>query len=373
MEAVGRLAGGVAHDFNNLLSIVLGYTTFALESIPAGPVRDDLQEVMHAGQRAAELTRQLLTFSRQQVFQPSILDLAHVVLGVEKMLKRVLGEDIELILDSDQAAGKIAADPGQVEQVLMNLVVNARDAMPRGGTVLMRTENVTLDDSYSALGVPAGEYVLLSVADTGTGMDAATQARVFEPFFTTKGVGKGTGLGLSTVYGIVKQSRGHVALESELGKGSTFKIYFPRTDQLEDERKPISAAPASMRGCETVLVVEDEDPVRRLMCTVLRRLGYEVLEAKNGGEAFLICEKPECRIDLLVTDVVMPRMSGRELVDRLAPTRPNMHVLYVSGYADAALAEHGVHHADAPFLQKPITPDVFARKVREVLGSIAPR
>ncbi len=369
MEAIGQLAGGVAHDFNNLLTVILSYSTMALERIPAAdPLREDLVEITRAGSRAAELTRQLLAFSRQQVLSPQVIDLNQVVSGLESMLRRLIVEDVAITI-CKEPIGQAFADPSQIEQVVVNLVVNARDAMPQGGTITIETRNAELDDAYAAShhDVKPGRYVLLAVTDTGVGMDAATRARVFDPFFTTKK--NGTGLGLSTVWGIVSQSGGHVCLHSESGVGTTFKVYLPRVDRPVDQLKErVPRLPVGLRGDETILVVEDEEQVRDLVCVVLRHHGYKVLQAQNGGEALLACEKYTDKIDLLLTDVLMPRMTGRELAARLSPLRPDMKVLYVSGYTENSGFDHGVLDSGAAFLPKPLIPATLLRKVREVLG-----
>jgi PAS domain S-box-containing protein len=374
MEAVGRLAGGVAHDFNNLLTVMTCYTEMALTAlVQADPVRDLVREIEGATRRASALTRQLLAFSRQQVLEPQVVDLNHSLAAFEHILVRVLGEDIELALLTDRAVGKVFADPTQIEQVLMNLVVNARDAMPQGGKLTVETSDVVLDASYAASHpeVVPGPYVMLAVTDTGHGMDADTVHRVFDPFFTTKEVGKGTGLGLATVYGVVKQSRGHIWVYSEPGVGTTFKVYLPRHDGAAAPVSDATPVPRAARGYETILLVEDDPHVRTVLRTLLRKLGYTVLDAMSGGDALLLCEQYEGRIDLLVTDVIMPRMNGRQLAARLLQQRPDLRVLFVSGYTETTIVHHGVLDSGIHFLQKPVTPDSLARKVREALESSA--
>jgi nitrogen-specific signal transduction histidine kinase/CheY-like chemotaxis protein len=373
LEAVGRLAGGVAHDFNNLLTVSNGYA----DLLPAHVRGDDeareaVEEIRRAGERASSLTRQLLTFSRNQVLQPRLLDLNAIIAVTGKMLRRLLGEDIALAVTLDPALGRVRADPGHLEQVLLNLCVNARDAMPRGGKLTIETRNVELDDAFARahLEVRPGPYVLLAVSDTGVGMTAEVKAHIFEPFFTTKGLGKGTGLGLATVYGILQQSGGAIGVYSEAGRGTTFKVYLPRADGSGPEEGDRPEAAATPRGNETVLVAEDEGPVRVLVGEVLRAYGYGVLEANDGAEAIRVAEGNAGPIDLLVTDVVMPGMSGRALAQHLA-LRPSLKVLYVSGYTDDAVVRHGVLEAETAFLQKPFRPDDLARKVRAVLD--APR
>jgi two-component system cell cycle sensor histidine kinase/response regulator CckA len=370
MEAVGRLAAGIAHDFNNLLTAILGSTDLLLENLAADhPGREDALESRQAALRAADLTRQLLAFSRQQVLAPRTLDLNDVVRDVERLLRRLIGEDVELrtVLGSD--LGAVRADPSQIEQVLVNLAVNARDAMPLGGTLTIETGNVLLDDTYVASQplVAAGDYVMIAMSDTGIGMDAETQARAFEPFFTTKERGKGTGLGLATVYGIVKQSDGYIWVYSERGLGTTFKVYLPRVVGPAEPPVAMPAATRSLQGSETILVVEDQDEVRTLIRKILEARGYRVLAAGNGAAALQTAALHPGPIHLLVTDVVMPGMSGRELSSQLTTTRKTMRTLYLSGYTDESIVRHGVLEHGVEFLQKPFTADGLARKVREVL------
>jgi PAS domain S-box-containing protein len=371
MEVVGRLAGGIAHDFNNLLTVINGYGEMVLAMLPRGdPARDSVAEMVKSGERAATLTRQLLAFSRQQVLAPRVLNLNTVIAEMEKMLRRVIGEDIELATRLEPTLGPVRADPGQLEQVLLNLAVNARDAMPRGGKLTLETHDAELDEAYAVdhAGVVPGRYALLAVSDTGTGMAPEVRERVFEPFFTTKGPGKGTGLGLATVHGIVTQSGGRVEVYSEVGRGTTFNIYLPRFGGAPPAfRTPHSATAASPRGHETLLLAEDEEAVRALSRHVLRECGYAVLEARNGEEALHLCERERGEIHLLISDVVMPGIGGRQLAERLLAVRPGMRVLYLSGYADDAVIRHGVLEADVNFLQKPFSASTLARRVREVL------
>jgi hypothetical protein len=370
MEAVGQLAGGIAHDFNNLLTIISGYADMLIAgAAPTDPGRPLLEEVRAAGERAAGLTRQLLAFSRKQVLEPQVLDLNDVVRQADRMLRRLIGEDVRLAAVLSPGLSPVKADPGQVEQVLMNLAVNARDAMPTGGKLTIETTSADLDEGYAASRpeVLPGRYVLLAVSDTGAGMDAATRARIFEPFFTTKGVGKGTGLGLAMVHGFVKQSGGHIAVYSEPGHGTTFKIYLPAADGPRPSGESRRGPAEARRGSETILLVEDEPAVRGLAAMALRAAGYAVLEAAHGGEAVRTAEAHAGPIHLLVSDVVMPELGGRLLAERLTASRPGMKALFVSGYTDDAVVRHGVLEAEVAFLQKPFTPAALTRKVREVL------
>ncbi len=375
MEAVGRLAGGVAHDFNNLLTVIKGYSELLLEGLTASDHhREEVEEIRKAADRAAGLTRQLLAFSRQQVLAPKVLNLNGIVSNMDRLLNRLIGEDVGLFTILEPVLGSVKADPGQIEQVIMNLAVNARDAMPRGGKLIIETANVDLDESYvlEHTSAKAGPYVMLSVSDSGLGMSDQVRQRIFEPFFTTKEMGKGTGLGLSTVYGIVKQSEGCIWVYSEIGVGTAFKVYLPRVDAPAE---PIvqKSLPLDLHGSETVLLVEDEDGVRALVRQVLHKHGYTVLEARDGAEAFRQCERHAKPIDLLLTDVVLEHMSGRELAEKLSSLRPEMKVLYISGYTDDAVVHHGVLSAGKAFLQKPFTTDALARKVRQVLAPEAVR
>jgi len=374
MEAVGQLAGGVAHDFNNLLTAIGGYSDLGMRRLnDSDPLRRNLEEIKRASTRAGSLTRQLLAFSRKQMLQPKVIDLNTIVGEVDKMLRRLIGEDIDFITILESAPCLVKADPGQIEQVLVNLAVNARDAMPRGGKLTIQTNHVYLDEAYARthVAVQSGHYILMAVSDTGIGIDLETQKRVFEPFFTTKEVGKGTGLGLSTVYGIVKQSGGSIWVYSEPGKGTAFKVYLPAINTIvETEQKPTISE--TFGGWETVLLVEDEHIVRNLACEILEMHGYRVLTASDGEKACRVCEEYPEEINLMITDVVMPVMSGRELAERVAQRRPRMAVLYMSGYTDDAIVRHGVLDHDMPFLQKPFTPDAFARKVRDVLEQNQP-
>lgn len=370
MEAVGRLAGGVAHDFNNVLSVILSYSEMLLgETLHDARMREDLQEIRDAGVRAAEITRQLLTFSRQQIVDAKPLNLNDVLSGMTKMVKRLLGAEIELTLLPGNGLWNIKSDVGQLEQVVMNLAVNARDAMPSGGKLTIETANVELDSEYADahFGVIPGEYVLVAVSDNGIGMDRETKSRMFEPFFTTKPKGKGTGLGLATVFGIVKQNGGHIWVYSEPSNGTTFKVYFPRVSGAAEVREVEKPEPDSSRGTETILLVEDDAQVRSLAAGILRRSGYVVLDAPSAGDALLVAEKHRAKIDLLLTDVVLPHMSGKQLAERLVAERPDLKVLFMSGYTDDAIMHHGILDAGVEYLEKPLTPRAVNRRVREVL------
>jgi PAS domain S-box-containing protein len=369
MEAVGRLAGGVAHDFNNLLTAILGYSQILLgELAREAPMRAELEQIFDAGRRAAALTKQLLAFSRKQVLEPRVLDLNALVRDMDSMLRRLIGEDVELVIDLAPALAAVRADPGQTEQVVMNLAVNARDAMPRGGRLTIATANAALDEARAAeLGARPGAWVTLAVLDTGSGMDAETRRHLFEPFFTTKAPGKGTGLGLSTVYGIVEQSGGRIAVESEPGRGSAFTIFLPAAEGAPAPAEPRPAPPCTARGTETILVVEDEDAVRELARRTLAAAGYAVLAARHGPEAIVACERHEGPIHLLLTDVVMPHMSGGELAERLAALRPHMKVLFMSGYSESGSFTRRMLERPGGFLGKPFTAEALAARVREVL------
>ncbi len=370
MEAIGRLAGGVAHDFNNLLTVITGYARLALgRAAPGDPLSGDLEEVIRASEGAASLTRQLLTFSRRHVTAPTVLNINQRVSEMTKMLKRIIGEDVELVTKLEPELGNVKADPGQVEQVIMNLAVNARDAMPGGGTLTIETRNVTLDEAEALEHpeAPPGPHVLLTMSDTGTGMSAETKAHLFEPFFTTKDLGKGTGLGLSTVYGIVRQSGGSVDVTSEPGQGATFRIHFPRVEERVEPGRETRVSKRGPAGSETVLLVEDSDSLRRLVHHVLLKHGYTVLLACDGEHALNVSDEHNGPIHLLVTDVVMPRMGGLELAKRLLQTRPDTRVLYTSGYIEGTGLEHVAKEGKLAFLAKPFTPEELARRVREAL------
>ena len=372
MDAIGRLSGGVAHDFNNLLGVIIGYAEILQERISeTDSMRAPVDQIIKAGNRASSLTKQLLAFSRQQVLEPKILLLNAVVADTDKMLRRLIGEDIELLTSLDPALGKIRADQGQIEQVIMNLVVNARDAMPEGGSLVIETSNFEIDDKFArryAYPVLPGSYILLTVSDNGIGMDTATQQRIFEPFFTTKEKGKGTGLGLSLVYGVVKQSGGYIDVVSARGKGTTFNIYLPRVAQNAVDTKTIGPDhPEELRGTETILLAEDEDTLRALTRQLLELYGYRVLEACDGNQALKLSEQTTDEIHLLLTDVVMPGLSGRALADQLKQKRPDVKIAYMSGYTGQRVGEKEILEPGSVFLQKPFTREGLARKVREAL------
>jgi PAS domain S-box-containing protein len=372
MEAVGRLAGGIAHDFNNLLTIILGYSQILADGLPAGSkLADSTAQIKSAGERAAGITRQLLAFSRKQVLSPRVINLNDIVLNLDSLLRRLIGEDIEVLTVPANDVGMVKADPGQIEQVIMNLALNSRDAMPEGGKLTLETSNATLDETYAREHQPVepGQYVMLAVSDTGHGMAEETIGRIFEPFYTTKEVGKGTGLGLSMVYGIVKQSGGYIWVYSEPEQGTTFKIYLPRVDQPADQASTEKSPIRVSRGTETILLVEDDPQLRELSSSVLSHCGYRVLKAATPEEGIAICESNHQEIRLLVTDVVMPRMNGRQLAERIQRVSPKIRVLYISGYTDNAIVHYGVLDPGLWFLAKPFTLSALVAKVREVLDS----
>jgi len=374
MEAVGRLAGGVAHDFNNLLTLITGYADLIAAGSALEPAqRAALDEIQRAAERGGALTHQLLAFSRGQPFSPRTVPLNTLLVHMEKMLSRLIGEDIELITVAAAEPANVRTDPGQLEQVVMNVVVNARDAMPGGGKVIIETANAQVDQTYAGPNVDLkpGSYVVLAVSDTGMGMDPETVTHLFEPFFTTKAPGKGTGLGLATAYGIVKQSGGAISVYSEPGRGTTVKIYLPSAEAIAAVEAAEQSPAAALRGSETILVLEDEARVRKLVCEVLAGRGYRVLEAVRGEEAIRMAAEHRGRIHLLLTDVVMPEMSGPQVLEQIRARHPNMKVLFMSGYTDEAMMHHGILDSGAPFLQKPFLPDALARKVREVLAPSA--
>jgi signal transduction histidine kinase len=372
MEAVGRLAGGVAHDFNNLLTVISGYTEMLLDDLPSGDrLRDPVLMMRQAGEQAAALTSQLLAFSRRQVIEPQVLELNSVVSNLTKMLRRLIGEDIELSVALAADLDRVRIDPRQVEQILMNLSVNARDAMPHGGRVTIETANATVDEHFAQFtpGLIPGRYVLLAVTDSGLGMDENTRSRIFEPFFTTKDPGKGTGLGLAMVYSIVQQAKGHIEVYSELGHGTVFKLYLPSVDGVDQPKEATDDQAASLQGTETILLVEDAEGVRALLQDVLTMYGHQVLVARDGEEGIRLANDHTGPIDLIITDIVMPRMGGRELVERVVTTRPTVRALYLSGYTDEAVMRHGVLEAGAAFLQKPFTARQLMTKVRQILDA----
>ncbi|UCB45861.1 MAG: PAS domain S-box protein [Spirochaetota bacterium] len=372
IEAVGRLAGGIAHDFNNLLTAIIGYSDILMEQNLSNNIHHHVEEIKNAADRAASLTQQLLAFSRKQIMKPKILNLNELIKNINQMLKRLITEDIDLVTSLDPELVNIKADPGQIEQVIVNLAVNARDAMPTGGKLLITTKKVYLDNEFCKdhRGSRPGNYIRLEVSDTGRGMDEEIRKHIFEPFFTTKDVGKGTGLGLATVYGVVKQSDGYIWVDSELNQGTTITIYFPQIDKLEKKKKPGYVEKGMKGRGEKILIVEDEDVVRSMTSKALGGLGYSVIEARDGIEALENCEEEDIQsIDLLITDVVMPKMSGRDLTNRLLHRYPKMKVLYISGYTDDVIVHHGVLYKGLPFLQKPYTSSTLSKKVREVLDS----
>src|SRR5271157_3330592 len=371
MEAVGRLAGGVAHDFNNMLTVISGYNRMMLDDLsPLDPLRGNAEEILKAADRAAALTNQLLAFSRRQIVRPRVLNPNTVLANTQKMLRRLIGEDIQLVLNTAPDIGNMRADPSHIEQAIVNLAVNARDAMPAGGRITLETANARLDENYTRthLGMQPGDFVMIAMSDTGHGMDAETRRHIFEPFFTTKETGRGTGLGLATVYGMVKQCGGDIWVYSEPGKGTTFKLYFPRVADPLDRSVAGESDPPQALGGETILVVEDEQAVRELTVRMLRRIGYQVLTAANGAEAVEVCKAHAGHIALLLTDVVMPGMSGAQLADTLTAARPEMQVLYLSGYTENTVVHHGVLDPGVDFLPKPFSREALATKIREILA-----
>jgi PAS domain S-box-containing protein len=372
LEAIGKLAGGIAHDFNNLLTVIQGYSDLLISKISVNdPIHNQIRQINEAANRAESLTRQLLAFSRKQIMKPRVIDLNKLIHEMEDMLKRLIGADIKFVINLNSDLGKIKADPGQIEQVIMNLVVNARDAMLNGGTLTIDTFNTMLDQKFKDKYPEAviGNYVQLQISDTGFGMDKETQVHIFEPFFTTKEKGEGTGLGLATVYGIIKQSGGYIYVKSEMTKGTTFNLYFPRVDEPLDSEEKTPIADTNLYGNETILVVEDQDEVRHLIMDALKVYGYNVLEAPHGGSALLTCEKYNGNIDLIISDIVMPQMNGQELVERLLPLQPQMKVLFISGYSEEIFSGRNVLDPGTLYVQKPFTPLELLGKVRHVLDS----
>jgi signal transduction histidine kinase len=371
MEAVGRLAGGVAHDFNNMLTVIAGYNRMILDELsPMDPLRGYAEEILKAADRATALTNQLLAFSRRQIMQSRVINVTAIIGQTENMLRRLIGEDIQLNMSLHADTGNIKADPNHIEQTIVNLAVNARDAMPRGGRITIETCNAHIDENYAKthMGVKPGEFVMIAVSDTGHGIDSATRQHIFEPFFTTKGRGKGTGLGLATVYGMVKQSGGDIWVYSEPGHGTTFKLYFPRvTEPVSPDWREEVEPPIPVAG-ETVMLVEDEAQVRDLEARMLKQLGYSVLAAANGEEAMDICQSHQGRISLLVTDVVMPNMSGKQVAEAMLARRPDIKVLYLSGYTDNTISHHGILEPSVDFLTKPFSRETLSRKVRDILS-----
>ncbi len=372
MEAIGMLAGGIAHDFNNLLTSIMGYSYLSLNQLKEdNPLFGNIKEIQSAGERATSLTRQLLAFSRKQVIQPQIIDLNKLINNTQKMLKRIVGENIEFITIPDSSIGYLKADPGQIEQIVMNLVVNARDAMPNGGKLIIETSNTYLDDAYSKehIDVTPGQYIMLSISDNGCGIDKETLKHIFEPFFTTKEMGKGTGLGLSTVYGIIKQSGGHIFVYSEIDKGTAFKVYFPRI-YFEEEKQPSDiGSDKHLYGNETILVVEDDETVRKLIATILTSYGYKIHIANSGDAALHYINNPKGKIDLLLTDVILPKMSGTELADKVTSICKDIKIVFMSGYTDRSIVQHGILEEGINYIQKPFTHDILVQKIRKVLDA----